>query len=87
LSRIRYLLDENMPHGVRDQLLYHNPGMEVLCIGYDKEALIWGKTLEDKVNEWLEEPVNTHPTLMLLGEFGDGMNCSDRRKIIIFLSQ
>jgi AraC-like DNA-binding protein len=35
-------------------------------------ALIHGKKLEDKVNEWLEKPVEDHPTLILLGDFGDG---------------
>jgi WD40 repeat protein len=35
-------------------------------------ALIHGKTLEDKVNEWLEKSVKDHPTLILLGDFGDG---------------
>lgn len=25
MTGIRYLLDENMSHGVRDQLLYHEP--------------------------------------------------------------
>ncbi|MGD2093072.1 MAG: trypsin-like peptidase domain-containing protein [Candidatus Aminicenantes bacterium] len=38
----------------------------------DTGVLIQDKTLEDKVNEWLEKPVKQHPTLVLLGEFGDG---------------
>lgn len=35
-------------------------------------TLIHGKTLEDKVVEWLEKLVKEHPTLILLGDFGDG---------------
>ncbi len=35
-------------------------------------ALVHGKTLEDKVTEWLEKPLKDHPTLILLGDFGDG---------------
>ena len=35
MTTIHYLLDENMPHSVRDQLLYHEPTLQVLCIGDD----------------------------------------------------
>lgn len=35
-------------------------------------TLIQGKTLEDKVMEWLNKPLKQNPTLILLGEFGDG---------------
>ena len=33
LTNIRYLLDENTPHAVRDQLLLREPEMQVLVIG------------------------------------------------------
>jgi len=38
LSRIRYLLDEDTPHAIRDQLLRRKPEMEVLVVGDDWEA-------------------------------------------------
>jgi hypothetical protein len=50
---IRYLLDENMPHGVRDQLLYHEPGMQVLCIGDDMAPPIGSP--DPDILEWLEQ--------------------------------
>ncbi|MDQ1352343.1 MAG: hypothetical protein QG657_2649, partial [Acidobacteriota bacterium] len=34
--------------------------------------IIQGKTLEAKVMEWLAKPTAQHPTLIVLGEFGDG---------------
>ncbi len=33
MTDIRFLLDENMPHSLRDQLLHHEPKIDVLCIG------------------------------------------------------
>ncbi|MCP5048623.1 MAG: hypothetical protein GY940_15745 [bacterium] len=53
MSDIRYLLDENMPHAVRDQLLYHEPTIEVLCIG-DGIAPSIG-TPDPVILEWMEE--------------------------------
>ncbi|MCU0289669.1 MAG: NACHT domain-containing protein, partial [Acidobacteria bacterium] len=38
----------------------------------DTGTQILGRTLEDKIMEWLEKPVKDHPTLLLLGDFGDG---------------
>lgn len=33
MSRFRYLLDEDTPHAIRDQLLRHAPEMEILAVG------------------------------------------------------
>jgi hypothetical protein len=50
LTRLRFLLDENMPHAVRDQLLLRKPEMQVHAVGDvgapalgtpDPEILIW----------------------------------------------
>lgn len=32
MTKVRYLLDENMPYAVRDQLLYHEQTLQALCI-------------------------------------------------------
>jgi len=53
MESISYLLDENMPHGVRDQLLYHEPELKVLCIG-DEFAPYFG-TPDPIILEWIEE--------------------------------
>lgn len=39
MTAIRYLLDENLPHGVRNQLLYHNPNLEDLLLIRSASAL------------------------------------------------
>lgn len=53
MSGIRFLLDENMPHGVRTQLLYHEPAIEVLCIG-DLNAPEIG-TPDPDILDWIEQ--------------------------------
>ena len=53
MEDISYLLDENMPHGVRDQLLYHEPALKVLCIG-DESAPAIG-TPDPVILEWIEQ--------------------------------
>jgi len=53
LITIRYLLDENMPHSVRDQLLYHEPTIQVLCVGDDK-APPCGSS-DPAILEWIEQ--------------------------------
>lgn len=53
MTDIRFLLDENMPHSLRDQLLHHEPDMDVRCIG-DSIAPPIG-TLDPVILEWLEE--------------------------------
>lgn len=35
MSRIRFLLDEDTPHAIRDQLLRRRPDMDVLVVGDD----------------------------------------------------
>jgi len=52
--------------------LYENENHVALKCKDEKQAIIWGKTLEDVVIEWLNKPLNLSPTLILLGEFGDG---------------
>jgi len=50
LSQIRYLLDEDTPHAIRDQLLRRKPEVDVLVVGDDvapalgtpdQELLLW----------------------------------------------
>ncbi len=50
MTRLRFLLDENMPHAVRDQLLLRQPEMQVDAVGDvgapalgtpDSEILVW----------------------------------------------
>lgn len=53
MTTIRYLLDENMPHAVRDQLLRREPSIEILCIG-DELAPPIG-TLDPEILHWLEK--------------------------------
>jgi tRNA A37 threonylcarbamoyladenosine biosynthesis protein TsaE len=38
----------------------------------DETETVFSQTLEEKVFEWLDEPISESPTLFLLGEFGDG---------------
>jgi len=52
-----------------ESLLYSH--LPLNCLD-EAGVLIHGKTLDDKVMEWLEKPVKTHPTLILLGGYGDG---------------
>jgi hypothetical protein len=53
MTRIRFLLDENMSHGVRDQLLYHGPTLHVLCIGDDMAPALG--TPDPLILYWLEK--------------------------------
>lgn len=53
MTAIRYLLDENMSHGVRDQLLYHEPTLHVLCIGDDMAPALG--TPDPVILDWLEK--------------------------------
>lgn len=53
MTDIRFLLDENMPHSLRDQLLYHEPDMEIHCIGGPTAPPIG--TLDPAILEWLEQ--------------------------------
>lgn len=50
---IRFLLDENISPSVRNQLLFHEPTMDVICIG-DENALPFG-TPDPAILEWIEE--------------------------------
>ena len=53
MSTIRYLLDENLTHAIRDQLLRNEPEIVVLCVG-DPDAPSLG-TPDPVILEWLEE--------------------------------
>lgn len=53
MSRIRYLLDENTPHAIRDQLLQRKPEMEVLAVG-DVMAPAFG-TPDPELLRWIEQ--------------------------------
>ena len=50
---IRFLMDENMPHAVRDQLLRTEPTIEIACLG-DENAPEIG-TPDPEILKWIEE--------------------------------
>lgn len=52
MSRIRFLLDEDTPHAIRDQLLRRKPEMEVLAVG-DDMAPAFG-TPDPELLRWIE---------------------------------
>lgn len=52
LTQIRYLLDEDTPHAIRDQLLRREPDMEVLAVG-DDLAPAFG-TPDRELLQWIE---------------------------------
>jgi hypothetical protein len=52
-TTIRFLLDENISRSVRNQLLFHEPTMEVVCVG-DQNALPYG-TPDATILEWIEQ--------------------------------
>ncbi len=52
MTGIRYLLDEHVPHAVRDQLLLREPGMQVLIIGDDIAPTLG--TPDPAILEWIE---------------------------------
>jgi len=53
LSRIRYLLDENTPHVVRNRLLQRERTIEVLAVGDDTAPAIG--TPDAVLLRWIEE--------------------------------
>lgn len=53
MSRIRYLLDENTPHVIRDRLLQRRPEVEVLVVG-DDVGLPYGISDVELLN-WIEK--------------------------------
>lgn len=50
---IRFLLDENISRSVRNQLLFHEPIMEVICVG-DENAPPYG-TPDPDILDWIEQ--------------------------------
>jgi Domain of unknown function (DUF5615) len=52
VSRIRYLLDEDTPHAIRDQLLGREPDIEVLAVGGEMAPAIG--TLDPQLLQWIE---------------------------------
>jgi len=52
VTNVLYLLDENMPHAVRDQLLLREPKIGVMVIG-DESAPALG-TPDAVILEWIE---------------------------------
>ena len=53
MSRIRYLLDEDTPHAIRDQLLRREPDMGILAVG-DEMAPAIG-TRDSQLLRWIEQ--------------------------------
>ena len=52
MSQIRYLLDEDTPHAIRDQLLRRKPEMEVLVVGDDVAPALG--TSDRELLQWIE---------------------------------
>jgi hypothetical protein len=52
-DKIRYLLDENISPAVRNQLLFHEPAIEVVCVG-DENGPPYG-TPDPILLEWIEK--------------------------------
>ncbi len=53
MNGVRYLLDENMAHAVRDQLLLREPRLDILCIGDDTAPPLG--TPDPIILEWIEQ--------------------------------
>ena len=53
MSRVRYQLDENTPHMVRDRLLQRERNVEVLAVGDDTAPAIG--TADAKLLRWIDE--------------------------------
>ena len=53
MTNIRYLLDENTPHAVRDQLLLREPEMQVLVIGDEKSPVLGAP--DPVILKWIEQ--------------------------------
>jgi len=52
-DRIRYLLDENISPAVRNQLLFHEPTLDVVCVGMENGPP-YGCP-DSAILEWIEE--------------------------------
>jgi hypothetical protein len=52
VNRLRYLVDEDTPHAIRDQLLRRQPEREALAVG-DALAPAFG-TLDPELLRWIE---------------------------------
>lgn len=53
MTRICYLLDENISRSVRNQLLFYEPTLNVICVG-DENGPPYG-TLDPVILEWIEQ--------------------------------
>lgn len=53
MNRVRFLLDENLPRRIKNQLIFHEPLMEVLLVG-ENQAPPLGTSDPDILN-WLEQ--------------------------------
>lgn len=52
MNRFRYLLDEDTPHAIRDQLLRREPDMEIMAVGDDMAPALG--TLDPELLRWIE---------------------------------
>ncbi len=52
MTRIRYLLDEDTPHAIRDQLLRRKPEIEILAVGDDVAPALG--TPDPELLRWIE---------------------------------
>ena len=52
MSQFRFLLDEDTPHAIRDQLLRREPEIEVLAVGDDTAPALG--TPDPEILQWIE---------------------------------
>ncbi len=53
MNRVRYLLDENLPHRLKNQLIFHEPSIEVLFVGENKAPPLG--TSDPDILNWIEQ--------------------------------
>lgn len=53
MSRVHYLLDENLPHRLKNQLIFHEPSMEILFIGENSAPPLG--TQDPDILKWIEQ--------------------------------
>lgn len=52
MKQIRYLLDENVPHAIRDGLLRRRPEVEILAVGHEVAPPL--STPDSEILRWIE---------------------------------
>ena len=53
MNRVRYLLDENLPRRVKNQLIFHEPSLEVQLVGENQVPSLG--TTDPNILKWCEK--------------------------------